>query len=81
VAQLQDKNFLLSTTVVNQFELHYGARKSKNPEKNIQATKKLLNKLLILPLMPRSAQKAGHIFAELETKVNQSGSETHLSAQ
>jgi tRNA(fMet)-specific endonuclease VapC len=68
VAQLQDKNFLLATTVINQFELHYGAHKSRNPEKNLQTTKKLLNKLVILPLTPRSAQKAGHIFAELETK-------------
>jgi tRNA(fMet)-specific endonuclease VapC len=68
VAQLQDKDFLLATTVINRFELHYGAHKSRNPEKNLQTTKKLLNKLVILPLTPRSAQKAGHIFAELETK-------------
>jgi predicted nucleic acid-binding protein len=68
VSQLQDKNFLLATTVINQFELHYGAHKSGNPEKNLQATKKLLNRLQILPLTPRSAQRAGHIFAELETK-------------
>ncbi len=68
VAKLQDKNFLLSTTVINQFELHYGAHKSRNPEKNVQATKKLLNKLQILSLTPRSAQRAGHIFAELESK-------------
>ena len=68
VSRLQDKNLLLSTTVINQFELHYGAHKSGNPEKNLQATKKLLNKLQILPLTPKSAQKAGHIFAELETK-------------
>jgi tRNA(fMet)-specific endonuclease VapC len=68
VAQLQDKNFLLATTVINQFELHYGAHKSRKPEKNLQTTKKLLNKLVILPLTQRSAQKAGHIFAELESK-------------
>lgn len=68
VARLQDKNLLLSTTVINQFELHYGAHKSRNPEKNLQATKRLLNKLQILPLTPRSAEKADYIFAELETK-------------
>lgn len=68
VSMLQDKNFRLSTTVINQFELHYGVHKSRYPEKNLQATKKLLNKLLILPLTPRSAQKAGHLFAELEAK-------------
>jgi tRNA(fMet)-specific endonuclease VapC len=68
VSKLQDKNFLPSTTVINQFELHYGAHKSRNPEKNLQAAKKLLNRLQILPLTPRSAQRAGRIFAELETK-------------
>jgi tRNA(fMet)-specific endonuclease VapC len=42
-----------------------------NPDshkKNLQATKKLLSRLLVLPLTPRSAQKAGHIYAQLETK-------------
>lgn len=68
VSKLQDKSFLLSTTVINQFELHYGAHKSRNPEKSVQATKKLLNQLKILTLTPRSAQRAGHIFAELEAK-------------
>jgi len=68
ISKLQDKNSLLSTTVINQFELHYGAHKSRNPEKSVQATKKLLNELQILSLTPRSAQRAGHIFAELETK-------------
>ena len=68
VATMQDKNLLLSTTVINQFELHYGAHKSRNPEKSLQATRRLLNKLQILPLTPRSAEKAGHIFAELETR-------------
>jgi predicted nucleic acid-binding protein len=68
ISKLQDKNSLLSTTVINQFELQYGAHKSRNPEKSVQATKKLLNELQILSLTPRSAQRAGHIFAELETK-------------
>ena len=67
VAGLEEKKFLLTTTVVNVFELHYGAHKSRQPEKNLQATKKLLDRLVILPLTPRSAQKAGHIYAELET--------------
>lgn len=61
VARLEERNFLLSTTVVNAFELHYGAHKSKQPEKNLQSTKKLLSRLVLLPLTPRSAQKAGHI--------------------
>ena len=68
VANLQDKNTLLATTVINQFELHYGAHKSRDPEKNVQISEELLSKLRILPLTPRAAQKAGHIFAELEGK-------------
>ena len=36
VSKLQDKNFRLSTTVINQFELHYGAHKSRNPEKKFK---------------------------------------------
>lgn len=68
VASLQEKNFVLSTTVINQFELHYGAHKSRNPERSLQATKRLLYLLPVLPLTPKSAQKAGHIFAELEKK-------------
>jgi tRNA(fMet)-specific endonuclease VapC len=68
IARLEEKNFLLSTTVVNAFELHYGAHKSKQPEKNLQSTKKLLSRLVVLPLTPKSAQKAGHIYAELEKK-------------
>jgi tRNA(fMet)-specific endonuclease VapC len=68
VGGLEEKRVLLSTTVVNAFELYYGAHKSRNPEKNLQATKKLMSRLILLPLTPKSAQKAGHIYAELETK-------------
>jgi predicted nucleic acid-binding protein len=68
VAGLEEKKVLLATTVVNAFELHYGAHKSTSPEKNLQATKRLLSRLVLLPLTPRSAQKAGHIYAELEAK-------------
>lgn len=68
VARLEERRFLLSTTVVNLFELHYGAHKSKQPEKSLQSAKKLLSRLVLLPLTSRAAQKAGHLFAELETK-------------
>ena len=68
IAGLEEKKVLLTTTVVNAFELHYGAHKSSHPEKNLQATKKLLSRLVFLPLTLRAAQKAGHIFAELEAK-------------
>lgn len=71
VTALEEKKLVLTTTVINAFELHYGAHKSRQPEKNLQATNKLLSRLAILPLTSRSAQKAGHIYARIETK-NQS---------
>src|SRR3990172_11100206 len=66
VSELEKKKFLLATTTVNAFELYYGAHKSRQPEKGLQSTKKLLNRLVLLPFTPKSAQKAGHIYAELE---------------
>ena len=68
ITTLEEKKIVLTTTVINAFELHYGAHKSRQTQKNLQATKKLLSRLVILPLTPRSAQKAGHIYAKLETK-------------
>lgn len=66
VSELETKKFLLATTTVNAFELYYGAHKSNQPEKGLQSTKTLLNRLVLLPFTPKSAQKAGHIYAELE---------------
>ena len=68
VTQLEEKKTLLSTTTINAFELYYGVHKSKQFTQTLQATKKLLDRLVILSLTPRSAQKAGHIYAELELK-------------
>jgi tRNA(fMet)-specific endonuclease VapC len=73
ITQLENEKTSLSTTAINAFELYYGAHKSSQPEKGIQATKKLLNKLILLPLTPRSAQKAGHIYAKLEASGNPIG--------
>jgi tRNA(fMet)-specific endonuclease VapC len=66
VTQLEKKKTLLSTTAVNAFELYYGAHKSKQSTQTLQATKKLLDRLVLFPLTPRSAQRAGRIYAELE---------------
>jgi predicted nucleic acid-binding protein len=66
VTQLEEKKTLLSTTAVNAFELYYGAHKSKQSAKTLQATKKLLDRLILFPLTPRSAQRASRIYAELE---------------
>lgn len=68
LAEIEEKGSLLSTTVINAFELYYGAHKSKEREQNLLATRKLLNQLILLPLEPASAEAAGRIYAELETK-------------
>jgi tRNA(fMet)-specific endonuclease VapC len=66
VTQLEEKKTLLSTTAINAFELYYGAHKSRQSVQTLQSTRKLLDRLVLLPLTSRSAQRAGHIYAELE---------------
>jgi tRNA(fMet)-specific endonuclease VapC len=68
VTQLEEKKTLLSTTAINAFELYYGAHKSRQSVQTSQSTKELLDRLVLLPLTPRSAQRAGHIYAELEVE-------------
>jgi predicted nucleic acid-binding protein len=66
VNRLEDQKYLLATTTINEFELYYGAHKSKQPDKAIEITRPLLNRLVVLPLTSKSAKRAGHIYAELE---------------
>ena len=73
VTQLEKKRIILSSTAINAFELYHGAHKSKQPAQTLQATKNLLDRLVLFPLTPRSAQRAGHIYAELELKGNSTG--------
>jgi len=73
VTHLEAKKTLLATTVINAFELYYGAHKSRQSAQTLQATKTLLERLILLPLTPRSAQRAGHIYAELELEGNPIG--------
>jgi len=68
LAEIEERGNLLSTTTINAFELYYGAHKSSEREQNMLATGKLLNRLILLPLGLRSAETAGRIYAELETK-------------
>jgi tRNA(fMet)-specific endonuclease VapC len=68
LARLEEKNYILATTAVNVFELHHGAHKSQESEKNLQAINVLVSRLSILPLTSKAAQKAGHIYALLERK-------------
>jgi predicted nucleic acid-binding protein len=68
LAEIEERGSLLSTTVINAFELYHGAHKSREREQNLLATRKLLNRLILLPLGLRSAETAGGIYAQLETK-------------
>jgi len=66
IAELEKNNYILATTAINIFELHHGAHKSQESEKNLQAINTLVSRLSILALTSKAAQKAGHIYAQLE---------------
>ena len=66
ITKLEEKNYILATTAVNIFELQHGAYKSQESEKNLQAIHVLVSRLSILPFTSKAAQKAGHIYAQLE---------------
>ena len=65
-----DREGRQATTSVNAFELFYGAHKSKSIEENVKESRKLLSRLLVLPLATGSAERAGNVFAILEKKGN-----------
>lgn len=68
LTEMERKGYLLATTIINAFELFHGAYKSRRREKNVASTKNLLGRLVILKMGLTSAQNAGRIYAELETK-------------
>jgi tRNA(fMet)-specific endonuclease VapC len=80
IEEFENKGYLLSTTAVNEFELYIGVHKSKQKKEGLLATKNLLAKLTIFPLTRRSAQKAGHIYADLEANGQSIGTADALIA-
>lgn len=56
----------LATTYINLFELYYGAYKSSEKQKNLQAISALINRINILNFSDESVNKAGEILAKLE---------------
>lgn len=68
ITELERKGLTLSTTAINAFELYYGAYKSMKKLQNITATRKLLERTVILNMTLKSAENAGKIHAELEAK-------------
>lgn len=66
ISEMERKGWLLATTIINAFELFYGAYKSKNCQKNLASAKTLLERLVVLNMGLTSAQNAGRVCAELE---------------
>ena len=56
----------LATTVVNAFELYYGARRSEETAKNLSGVKNLLSVLDLLGMDDASAGRPGEALASLE---------------
>ncbi|MGI0083608.1 MAG: type II toxin-antitoxin system VapC family toxin, partial [Nitrososphaerales archaeon] len=67
IAKLQETS-AIATTIVNAFEIYYGAYKSKNVSRNLSAAKGFLRSLDVLDLDDSSAERAGQVMANLESK-------------
>jgi tRNA(fMet)-specific endonuclease VapC len=63
--QVLDEQGRHATTSVNAFELFYGAYKSRQKDVNVQRTISLLERLEILPLDLKAAEKAGELLGNL----------------
>lgn len=56
----------LATTIVNAFELYYGAYRSRNVKENLSGVKGFLSSIQVLMVDEASAEKAGEVLAHLE---------------
>ena len=63
---LLDKEFELTTTVINLFELYYGAFKTRNTQRNVDAVRTLASRVRLLEFTEVSAELSGQINAQLE---------------
>ena len=66
IADNQDNN--LATTLINVFELYYGAYRSADPEKSKVGLNQLIAQLNILNLSEKSVEEAAKEITELEKK-------------
>ena len=67
IHRLQDIS-TVATTIVNAFELYYGAFKSKETAKNLTSARGFLNAVEVLDLDDDSAEFAGKVMANLESR-------------
>ena len=68
IKEIETSGNILSTTTINAFELYYGAEKTENRERNKEAVRKLLKRLLIYDFTEKASEKAGEIAANLEAE-------------
>ena len=68
IKEIETSGNILSTTTINAFELYYGAEKTEKRERNIEAVRKLLKRLLIYNFTEKISEKAGEIAANLEAE-------------
>jgi tRNA(fMet)-specific endonuclease VapC len=61
-------NSTVATTIVNSFEIYYGAYKSENTSKNLASAKGFLSTVEVLDLDDDSVEMAGRVMADLEAK-------------
>jgi predicted nucleic acid-binding protein len=66
INQLEARGTLLSTSTLNAFELFYGAYKTRNREENVEATRTLLDRLIVHDLVLAASERAGELQATLE---------------
>lgn len=65
IKSLEEKNVIFSTTSINEFELYYGAYKSKFKSENLRSARVLLQNLEVLPFAYPATEIAGEIFSKL----------------
>jgi len=68
IREIETSGNILSTTTINAFELYYGAEKTEKRERNKEAVRKLLERLLIYDFTEKASERAGEIAANLEAE-------------
>ena len=70
IKRIEENGDILSTTTINIFELTYGAYKTKEIRRNLQAIDTLLSRLKIHSFNEKAAATAAEIVANLEKEGN-----------
>lgn len=68
IKELEREEAILMTTVINSFELYYGAYKTKKRDANLSAVKDILKRLVILQMSEEASEVAGAVLGDLESK-------------